>query len=313
MNLPPTSILWFLCLAQTALACLQGGGQTEERKEIAKTQLQLASELVALSREAPPGDARPYVADPSQPPSVRLEAEGLHHVFAGRHALAVQRFMEAERAAPGRYSVAANLGTAQELNGQNEAALRWIREAIRRNPLSHEGTEWVHVAILEAKVRRERSPGAPFTPLIPLPADFEAGTQVTILDAKRRVSEIKHAIQYQLRERMKFVKPHDPYVADLLFTLSVIDGRLYGPESAYEYLRLAERYGYSDQTALAAARRAYLPLVLLGGIWALASPAFRFFAIACLGFLTLKTLFRCIRYLGWFNGIRAPSNTATGS
>ena len=100
--------------------------------------------------------------------------------------------------------------------------MRWIREAIRRNPLSHEGTEWVHVAILEAKVRRERSPGAPFTPLIPLPADFEAGTQVTILDAKRRVSEIKHAIQYQLRERMKFVKPHDPYVADLLFTLSFL-------------------------------------------------------------------------------------------
>jgi hypothetical protein len=52
--------------------------------------------------------------------------------------------------------VAANLGTALELLGNKEEALHWIREGIRRNPQSHEGTEWLHAKILEAKIAAQK-------------------------------------------------------------------------------------------------------------------------------------------------------------
>ena len=39
----------------------------------------------------------------------------------------------------------------------NEEAARWIAEGIRRNPESHEGTEWLHLKILRQKSRRKRT------------------------------------------------------------------------------------------------------------------------------------------------------------
>jgi Flp pilus assembly protein TadD len=48
--------------------------------------------------------------------------------------------VEAERLHPGNYQVAANLGTAYELLGDDENALVWIRKGIERNPDSHYGT-----------------------------------------------------------------------------------------------------------------------------------------------------------------------------
>jgi len=54
-----------------------------------------------------------------------------------------------------------DLGTAYELAGKNEPALRWIREGLRRNPNSHKGTEWLHVKILEAKIEQEKQRPSP--------------------------------------------------------------------------------------------------------------------------------------------------------
>jgi len=73
-------------------------------------------------------------------------------VHQGKYSEAIALLQELERRYPGKYQVAANLGTAFELSGDNKQALQWIREGIRRNPKSHEGTEWLHVAILEAKL-----------------------------------------------------------------------------------------------------------------------------------------------------------------
>ncbi len=45
---------------------------------------------------------------------------------------------------------------------------------------------------------------------------------------------------------MVFVKPTDPYVADLLFTLAHLNAHLADVESAEEVLKLAETYGYAN-------------------------------------------------------------------
>ena len=78
-------------------------------------------------------------------------------MYLGRaaEAVALLQKLDSER---GDYAVAANLGTAHELAGQNREAKKWIEEAIRRNPDSHHGTEWLHAEILESKIQQENNP-----------------------------------------------------------------------------------------------------------------------------------------------------------
>jgi len=65
---------------------------------------------------------------------------------------AIRLLQEVETEHPGAYQTAANLGTAYELAGDNANGLKWIEEGVKRNPDSHGGSEWIHVAILKAKI-----------------------------------------------------------------------------------------------------------------------------------------------------------------
>lgn len=60
---------------------------------------------------------------------------------------------------PDEYNITANLGTAYELNGQLDSALKYITKGFELNPKSHLGSEWVHIKILQAKIKNKRSPG----------------------------------------------------------------------------------------------------------------------------------------------------------
>ena len=79
-------------------------------------------------------------------------------IYRGRIPEAIEALKELEAEQPGDYVTAANLGTAYELAGKNEDALHWIKEAIRRNKDSHWKTEWLHVDILEAKLKAANDP-----------------------------------------------------------------------------------------------------------------------------------------------------------
>lgn len=236
----PTYFIGLLCmslaLAAPAFACFQGSSAAEIRRETINQAKE--ARLLEQIMESPVPATRP--GDAAKPPEEawkKAEAEALTSVFKGDYLNAISLLQKAEAAAPGHYSVAASLGTTYELAGQNSNALRWITEALRRNPDAHDKTEWVHLLVLQAKVRSEQQPSAAFAALITLPEEFTEHTLISIPGAKHPVSEVKRAIHYQLRERMKFVKPTDIYVADLLYTLSLIDARLHGYESAYTYAK----------------------------------------------------------------------------
>lgn len=83
-------------------------------------------------------------------------AVALLHTGEAQEAVALLEALEAQK--PGLYMTATNLGTAYELAGNNEKALEWIRRDIALNPTAHEGTEWLHVRILETKVTLESDP-----------------------------------------------------------------------------------------------------------------------------------------------------------
>jgi hypothetical protein len=140
----------------------------------------------------------------------------------GGAARAVTLLEEIERKKPGLYMTAANLGTAYELAGDNVRALKWIRHGIERNANAHEGTEWLHVRILEAKLALAKDPkslvehtvlGFPINDL-PEPVDIRGNR-----GEKLKSDKIEEALIYQLHERVQFVSRPDSVVGLLLFDL----------------------------------------------------------------------------------------------
>jgi tetratricopeptide (TPR) repeat protein len=162
---------------------------------------------------------------------------------------AIALLQQIEREHPGSYVTAANLGTAYELAGDDRAALQWIREAIARNPGSHEGTEWLHVRILEAKLALRADPrwlqshsilGVDFgTAVIPkLPKQF-----ATHDGRPLKPEEVAYALWYQLDERYQFVHAPDPIVGSLLVDWGNLLLRTETLESAAALYREALRFG----------------------------------------------------------------------
>ncbi|HTU24534.1 MAG TPA: hypothetical protein VMF30_04000 [Pirellulales bacterium] len=151
-------------------------------------------------------------------------AVGLIRRGHARRAVGLLQAAEAEH--PGEYIVAANLGTAYELVGDDERALQWIAEGLRRNPRSHNGSEWLHAKILQAKLETAKDPdwlrhhsivglnfGSGFYPVSP------GETAVDLDGHGKTLKEVRAALEYQLRERLSLVGPPDMVVANLLFDL----------------------------------------------------------------------------------------------
>ena len=172
-------------------------------------------------------------------------------LYLGRYQEAIDLLNGLEKEKPGFYFVAANLGTAYELAGHNQSALKWINEGIQRNPDSHDGTEWLHAKIIEAKINQQKDPGyfQHHSVLELHPAKI--GEDMEIGGERKSSKEVTGAIQYQLTERLQFVKPPDPAVASLLFDYAAIEAATKTVESAKLILQLAIEYGYPpDQVSL---------------------------------------------------------------
>jgi tetratricopeptide (TPR) repeat protein len=192
---------------------------------------------------------RRYEARPSPDFRTRNDyAVALMHLGEAKLAIPILRAIENERA--GSYINAANLGTAYELAGDDREALRWIREAIRRNAQAHDGTEWLHVRILEAKIALAAEPtwlanhsilGVDFGDrVVPkTPAALPRGNHGKAV----RLDDLKYALWYQLDERYQFVRPPNVVVASLLFDWANVMFRTDALESAEALYRESLRYG----------------------------------------------------------------------
>lgn len=150
---------------------------------------------------------------------------------------------------PDEYAAASNLGTAYELTGDNHKALEWIRKGISMNPDAHDGTEWLHVKILEAKIQLADNPqwlqtnsivgvdfGQDARPTEPQELAKFDGRPIAVVDLQK-------ALEYQLRERMALVASPDEVVADLLTSLGNVLALAQSDEMASEIYALAIRYG----------------------------------------------------------------------
>jgi tetratricopeptide (TPR) repeat protein len=164
-------------------------------------------------------------------------------VLQGKYEEAKKSYLEIEKIKPGKYATASNLGTVYELLGDNNNALKWIKRAIKIDPNSHYGSEWLHVKILEAKINGDVFVTSDFLlntnfgrdkiPVSQLPGD--------------ELRLLKASLVYQLNERMTFIKPTNKIVAQLLFDLAnVLTFIEENKENAFIVYEMAKDYGYSE-------------------------------------------------------------------
>lgn len=115
---------------------------------------------------------------------------------------------------PNDYNIVANLGTAYEVTGQNEKALAFLKKAVAINPQSHHGSEWIHVRILEQKIKAKPD----YTKIIDLGADknFAKWLKENAYDKDITPDSLMIQIAYQLHERISFVPEPDPIVGQLI-------------------------------------------------------------------------------------------------
>lgn len=167
---------------------------------------------------------------------------GVLLVYLGRYQEALKVYESIEMIMPGLYTTAANIGTIYELLGKNELAYNWIEKAVKIDPKSHYGSEWLHLKILQVKMNQK-----------PLSTSFLLGTEfgTSVIPKsnleKEKLRDLKYQIYYQLDERVSFIKPNDEIVALLLFELGNICAITDDATSAYRVYKRAKEYGYESE------------------------------------------------------------------
>ncbi len=166
-------------------------------------------------------------------------------VYFGQYLQAKSLFMEIESKSPGLYATASNLGTTYELLGQNDSAHFWINKALKINPISHGGSEWIHLKILEAKIKAKGDEKYFLTHNI-LSLDFgdsKKPENKNLIDLQNLRSQLYH----QLSERMSFIKPQDQIVGQLLFDLGNINAMTMDVKSGLQVYKVAKEYGFNSK------------------------------------------------------------------
>jgi tetratricopeptide (TPR) repeat protein len=169
---------------------------------------------------------------------------GLLLILERRYDQAIDLYRNMEQQYPGRYATASNIGTAFELTGQNDSALKWISRAVAINPKSHDSSEWLHVNILKAKLKEPSVINSNF--LLGIDFGKDSMPRATRLEDPDTLGRIYEALYYQLNERITFIKGKDPIVARLLFDMANIF--LYENETweASVLYQRAKEYGYNS-------------------------------------------------------------------
>jgi hypothetical protein len=208
------------------------------------------SEFIARLKSHPEHDQMVEQPAPPEPgPGAGFRARSdyaavLIHRGEARKAVEILKAVEEEH--PGEYIVAANLGTAYELSGDLVQAHRWIGEGIRRNPGAHEGTEWLHLRILEARQALAKD-SAWLKSHSVLGLSFGAGDvperPSTLPQGAATLEDVMTALTYQLHERLAFVPAPDPMVAGMLADLADLLALFRSADVALPVYKLALTYG----------------------------------------------------------------------
>lgn len=175
-------------------------------------------------------------------PNVKyLTEKGIVLIIQEKYKEAIDLYLSVEKKTPNLYATASNLGTAYELAGDNENALKWISRALELNSDSHNKSEWIHVNILKIKLKQ-----AELNAQNLIGTDF--GTQPLPKSnlSPKALEELINQMYFQINERISFVEPKDEILAQLLFEYGNALLANQKHLEAMEVYNMAITYGYVD-------------------------------------------------------------------
>ncbi|MBS1638166.1 MAG: tetratricopeptide repeat protein [Bacteroidetes bacterium] len=149
----------------------------------------------------------------------------------GRHTEALNILAELYKHYPSEYKLASNLGTAYEINGQNDSALKYIKRGLQLNPNDHEGSEWIHVKILETKNELRKNT-----------TYLQSHSILGLSDKQKNDSLVLQQLSIQLQERVPFTPAPDPMLADLFNDLGDLSANVKSIEYARAYYLISQKY-----------------------------------------------------------------------
>lgn len=161
-------------------------------------------------------------------------------VYLGKYNSAKNIYFQIENQTPNLYTTASNLGTIYELIGTPDSALFWIKKSVELNPDSHEGSEWIHIKILEFQILNS----VDYSHSI-LGLNFGSNIipeNVNQIDLEKT----KYQIYHQLEERLQFVQPENQIVGNIYFDLGNILALTDNVEAAIECYKEAIRFGFES-------------------------------------------------------------------
>lgn len=167
---------------------------------------------------------------------------GLTLMYLGRYKEAKNVFIAIEKIQPDLYATAANLGTVYDLQNKNDSAYYWINKAIKINPESHEGSEWLHLKILDVKRKGMSYLNSQFMIGTDLGNDSIPKSSLS----RQKLGILRNHIFYQLSERTTFVKDPEPIIAFLLFQLGNIKAITNDITTALQTYNEAYYYGFKS-------------------------------------------------------------------
>jgi tetratricopeptide (TPR) repeat protein len=137
---------------------------------------------------------------------------------------------------PEEYNIITNLGTSYELLDELDSALKYISLGFKLNPQSHFGSEWVHVNILQGKIKEKQKPGwMKSNEILNLKNLLH---NVDVPNKRKKVSEMNSEIFYQIRTRVQYTPAPNKTMANILTTLGDFNTRV----GTYENALLAYTY-----------------------------------------------------------------------
>ena len=146
---------------------------------------------------------------------------------------------------PKEYTITANLGTCYELMGELDSALKYISKGYELNKNSHFKSEWVHVKILEAKIKRiSNSRWIIDNPIL---SQDDLKSRIGNAGHKNSVRIINNQLMYQLRTRAPFTPAPNEVMTNLLLSLAEFnktEGTYENALLAYVYAMKFENNGY---------------------------------------------------------------------
>lgn len=161
-------------------------------------------------------------------------------IYLGDYKKAKEIYQGIEKEFPDLYTTASNLGTIYELEGKPDSAFMWIKKSMEINPDSHDGSEWIHLKILEFKIAKKTDYAASILGL-----DF--GEEVIPKNPKNyELRKMQNHIIHQLSERSNFVKPKNKVVGNIYFDYGNVLAQTDDLESALEIYAAAKEYGFSS-------------------------------------------------------------------